>query len=139
MPLLRGHHLVCLHFFDGEGYDEAFIKNLKNLLSRVEEEKITISFGADDVCRSCPSLKENRCLYSKNSDEEIMGMDTKALSLLALSHGDKVEWSALKEKIRKLFPEWFSLYCKECDWRNACEKNASFQKLKDLHLIKEQQ
>ncbi|MBI5675499.1 MAG: DUF1284 domain-containing protein [Nitrospirae bacterium] len=139
MPLLRGHHLICLNFFNGEGYDEAFIKNLQNLLSRMEEEKITIFYGTDDVCINCPYLKENRCLYSENSDREIMEMDTKALALLALSHGDKVEWSELKEKIRKIFSEWFYLYCKECDWRNACEKNASFQKLKYLHRTKEQQ
>ncbi len=139
MPLLRGHHLICLNFFNGEGYDKAFIKNLRNLLDRAEEKEITISFGADDVCRSCPYLEENRCLYSINSDEESMEMDRKAWALLALSHGDKVEWSALKEKIPKIFPEWFSLYCKECDWRNACEKNAFFQKLKYLHRTKEQQ
>lgn len=139
MPLLRGHHLVCLNFFNGEGYDETFIKNLKTLLARVEEEEITISSGADDVCRSCPYLKEKKCLYAKNSDEDIMGMDAKALSFLALSHGDKVKWEELKDKTAKIFPEWFSLYCKECDWRNACEKNASFQKLKYLHRTKEQQ
>jgi hypothetical protein len=139
MPLLRGHHLVCLNFFDGEGYDEAFIKNLKNLMDRVEEEEITISSGTDDVCRNCPYLEGSRCLYSDNSDEEIMGMDTKALLLLSLSHGDKVKWDELKDKISKIFPEWFSLYCKECDWRNACEKNASFQKLKYLYRTKEQQ
>jgi len=129
MPLLRGHHLVCLNFFNGEGYDEVFINNLKNLLDRVEEEDITISFGADDVCRSCSYLEANRCQHSKNSDEEIMEMDTKALTLLTLSHGDKVEWSALKEKLCKIFPEWFSIYCIDCDWRVTCEKNAFFQRL----------
>ncbi|MEW6715175.1 MAG: DUF1284 domain-containing protein [Nitrospirota bacterium] len=139
MPLLRGHHLICLNFFDGEGYDKAFIKNLKNLIDRVQEEEIIISSGADDVCISCPSIKENRCLYSENSDKEIIEMDTKALALLSLSHGDKVVWSTIKEKILKIFPEWFTLYCKECDWRNACEKNAFFQKLKYLHRTKEQQ
>lgn len=139
MPLLRGHHLICLNFFNGEGYDEAFIKNLKTILDRGEREEITISSGADDVCGNCTYLKEDRCLYSKSSDKEIKEMDAKALSLLGLSIGDKVKWGELKEKISKIFPEWFSLYCKECDWRNACEKNASFQKLKYLHRTKEQQ
>ncbi len=129
MPLLRGHHLVCLHFFNGEGYDEAFIKNLKKILHRTEEEETTISFGADDVCTSCPYLKESRCLYADDSDEDILRMDTKALALLSLSNGDKVKWGELKDSAYKIFPEWFSLYCKECDWQNACEKNASFQKL----------
>jgi len=129
MPLLRGHHLVCLHFFNGEGYDEAFINNLKNLSSLVEKEKITVSSGADDVCRSCHYSGEKRCLYSESSEEEIKGMDAKALSLLALSCEDKVIWLALKEKICRIFPEWFSLYCIECDWRKTCEKNVLFQSL----------
>ncbi len=129
MPLLRGHHLICLHFFHGEGYDEAFIKNLRNTLSRAEKEEITISSGADDVCTSCLYLKQSRCRYAENADEEILKMDTKALALLSLSRIDKVRWNTLKNKIHEIFSEWFFLYCTECDWRGACEKNTFFQQL----------
>lgn len=129
MPLLRGHHLICLHFFRGEGYDEAFIKNLSNTLSRAEEEEITISSGADDVCTSCLYLKQSRCQYAENADEEILKMDTKALELFRLSLGDKVRWNTLRNKLHEIFPEWFPQYCTECDWRGACEKNTFFRQL----------
>ncbi len=130
MPALRGHHLICLHFFHGEGHNEAFTENLMATLRRAEEEEILISAGADDVCKSCPYLKDGRCLYDEDADKEIRTMDSKALELLGLSPGNKVKWSTLKDRIPDLFSDWFSLYCRECDWRDSCEKNGFFQELK---------
>ena len=51
---LRGHHLICLNFFKGEGYDEVFIKNLEKILSKMEKENIKVVEDFDDVCKSCP-------------------------------------------------------------------------------------
>lgn len=132
MPLLRGHHLICLHFFNGEGYDEVFIKNLRDTLERASEGKIMISSGADDVCAACSYLKENRCGYSENADMEILEMDNKALALLGLSCGDRVGWDTVKNNIPSIFRKWFSLYCRECDWRGACGKNSSYRKLLNI-------
>jgi len=129
MPLLRGHHLICLQFFNGEGYDETFIKNLRDTLKRTSNEEITISSGADDVCESCSYLKKDRCGYSENADKEILDMDKKALELLDHSYNDKVRWNELTNKLPGIFPKWFSLYCRECEWRSACEKNDLFQQL----------
>lgn len=129
MPLLRGHHLICLHFFNGEGYDEAFIKNLRHTLSRAEEEMVTVSSGADNVCASCLHLKQNKCQSEENAEESIKEMDAKALALFRLSCNDQIKWDTLKNKIPEIFSEWFSLYCAECNWRGACEKDAVFRKL----------
>ncbi|MDO8281196.1 MAG: DUF1284 domain-containing protein [Thermodesulfovibrionia bacterium] len=129
MPLLRGHHLICLHFFNGEGYDEAFINNLKKILERAEDEEITISSGDDDICRCCPYLKERRCQYTESSAEEIRDMDTEALMLLRSSRGDNVKWDEIRNTIYRIFPSWHTSYCLKCDWKDACEKNALFQEL----------
>ncbi len=130
MPILRGHHLICLHFFNGEGYNEAFIENLRETLSLTDKEDITISSGADDICTRCPWLKEGRCEYDRNADKEIREMDSKALELLGLSPGSRIKWQTLRRKIPGIFPVWFSLYCRECDWRGACEKDQLFKELK---------
>jgi hypothetical protein len=129
MPLLRGHHLICLHFFDGEGYDIAFIKNLQDKLRLAEVEDVEIASGEDDVCVVCLHLKEGRCMQSDNADEEIRKMDAKALELLGLSISDRVNWKVLQGKVPAIFPQWYSLYCVDCDWRGVCEKNAFFRKL----------
>jgi hypothetical protein len=129
MPLLRGHHLICLHFFNGEGYDEAFIKNLRYTLSQAEKEMITVSSGADNVCASCLHLKQNKCQYEENAEKSIQEMDAKALALLSLSCNDQIGWNMLKNMIPEIFPEWFSLYCKSCNWHGACEKVEFFREL----------
>ena len=129
MPTLRGHHLICLHFFDGEGYDDAFIRNLEDILRRTEEEDVEISFGADDVCSACLHLKEGRCMQSEGADESIRGMDEKAFELLGLSISDRVSWNVLQNEIPGIFPEWYSLYCNECDWRRVCEKSVLFKEI----------
>ena len=129
MPKLRGHHLICLHFFDGEGYDDAFIKNLQETLRRAEDADVEIAPAADDVCAACYHFKEGRCMQSDNADEAIREMDAKSLELLGLSVSDRVSWKVLKDKIPGIFPEWYSLYCADCDWRDVCEKKAFFMEL----------
>ncbi|MEE9524906.1 MAG: DUF1284 domain-containing protein [Thermodesulfovibrionales bacterium] len=131
MIILRGHHLICLNFFRGEGYDEAFIDNLRHILNRVKEEEITVTLDADDVCTACLWLKEDRCEFDENSCQEMREMDAKAMELLGLSSGDNVRWNTIREKLRSIFTDWFSLYCRECDWKAACEKDRQFEALKD--------
>jgi hypothetical protein len=129
MLSLRGHHLVCLHFFTGEGYDEAFIINLRNIMTRADDEDITITSVADDVCISCLHLREGRCAHTEDADADIREMDKKALDLLNLSDTGQARWDELRDPVRKIFPEWYSLYCSECDWREACEKNVFFREM----------
>ncbi len=130
MLSFRGHHLICINFFHGEGYDEAFIDNLRNILSRVEEEEITITVDADDVCSACLWLQGDRCEFDESSDQEMREMDERAIDLLGLSSGDKVHWYTIRKKLPSIFSHWFSLYCSDCDWKGACEKDRFFQELK---------
>ena len=129
MPILRGHHLICLHFFHGDGYDKNFIKNLKKIIDLSEKEKVTISTGADDVCSHCVYLKQGRCKSAENADKIIQKMDIKALALLGHSDGDKMRWSELKDCVRSIFSDWYFQYCTECEWKKVCEKDDFFKQL----------
>jgi hypothetical protein len=131
MPQLRGHHLICLHFFHGEGFDENFISNLSEIMKLAEEGTVTISAGADDVCKKCVYLRKGRCEHSEDADKEVQKMDTKALALLGLSARDKVQWAELKADIVKIFQEWYFQYCTECEWKAVCEKDDYYRGLTD--------
>jgi hypothetical protein len=120
---LRGHHLICLHFFRGEGYSPEFIERLTKILERAEAgEEIVVSPIADEVCRICPYLKGVKCIYNKGADTEIREMDKTALKLLGLRNRDKVQWLNIREMLPDIFPEWAGKYCVKCDWRWVCEK-----------------
>lgn len=36
MIRLRGHHLICLHFYRGEGYSREFVENLEDIVRRAK-------------------------------------------------------------------------------------------------------
>jgi uncharacterized protein len=119
---LRGHHLICLHFFKGEGYNPEFIKNLRKIIKRAEDgEDIEVYPGPDDVCAMCPYLKGKICFYNYEAESGIKEMDSKALQLLGVKHLDKIIWSKLKNKVPEVFSEWSKIYCGTCDWRKVCE------------------
>jgi len=121
---LRGHHLICLHFFSGEGYDLKFIANLGKILERAGSgREITICTGADDVCCKCSHLNGERCFVDEDSDNEIREMDRRALKLLRLSADGKVHWTLIKDKIPEIIEEWRETYCNACCWRKACEQH----------------
>jgi hypothetical protein len=130
MLQLRGHHLICLHFFKGQGYSPEFIVNLGEILKKAEaDEQIEVVSGADDICNICPYLKGKKCFYNSESDQEIQAMDRKALELLELSLRDIVRWPALRGNIPVVFQQWSQEFCRACDWRKACEKNDFFNQL----------
>lgn len=119
---LRGHHLICLHFFKGEGYNPEFVENLKKVLQGVTTgAEIEVYSGADDVCKMCPYLKGEFCSYNKDADVEIKKMDIMAIELLRVKNHDRVRWVDIKKKIPDVFSQWSRKYCRECDWRKVCE------------------
>jgi len=130
MRKLRGHHLICLHFYDGEGYDGPFIGNLEEVIAAIEQEGVEAVDGPDDVCGPCPHRRGRQCTFSETADREIREMDARALALLGLAGGKRVEWSRLRKTVRTLFPQWYATHCHLCSWRSACEKNGLFSELK---------
>ena len=131
MPRLRGHHLICLHFFHGEGYNTEFVENLRDVLERTKSGEVEISPGADDICGGCPHLDQFRCRSTEDADEGIREMDKRALELLNEGEGSKVKWHEIRKRIPELFHLWYNSYCNVCGWKRACERDASYRQLRD--------
>jgi hypothetical protein len=115
--LLRGHHLICLNFFRGEGYSEEFIDNLYAV---IKKEDLEIVKGADDVCKKCPYLKEGKCRSNDYSDEKIHLQDKEALRLLGLEPEMIVDWKMIASKLPEILEEWKAEFCCSCGYRKVC-------------------
>jgi hypothetical protein len=129
MTSLRGHHLICLHFFSGKGYGAAFIENMERVIDRAKREGIRVQYGADDVCLTCPHLAGGECNYKAGSNEKIEGLDATALRLLNLQPGAKAEWDAIKSMLPQIFSEWKDKICFECDWLSTCRSTNLWKNL----------
>lgn len=123
MIKLRGHHLICLHFFQGEGYSPTFVDNLKTLVQKLESnEDINITSEADDVCAKCPYLSDAKCVHKTDSESAIRELDNTALNLLGFEVGQKIKWQNAKQLTMGIPPDKFRSFCKDCDWAKLCNK-----------------
>lgn len=119
--VLRGHHLLCLKGFQGYGYDESFTENMTDINAKRKKKDTTILLtdSPDDICRSCPNLKEDIC-KNKIQNEKIISMDREVLKKLDISR----EYNAqeLFEEIDAIFntKESVSKICFNCMWREKC-------------------
>ncbi len=124
MNRLRGHHLICLNFFKGEGYSREFSENIWEILKK---EEIQVVFGADDVCIKCPYLENGLCVYSEKAEESVTELDQMAYRLLDVYPGDTVNWDEVKRKIPRIMKKWKDFACIDCDWKNVCESNEEWK------------
>ena len=120
---LRGHHLICLNFFKGEGYSKEFVENIERIL---KEKEIEVVSGADDVCSKCPYLKDGVCNYKADAEKEIRKLDELACELL--SPGSITSWDEIRRKLPKIMKKWKELACRNCDWIEVCKTNGEWLK-----------
>jgi uncharacterized protein len=113
---LRAHHLLCLHFFSGEGYSADFVANLHRVVAAAEDDGVTIVEGADSVCARCPGLDGTVC----ESEAEIGRLDELALRLLSVEPGEVVVWAEVRDRLPDVLEAWYAGACDGCDWLAVC-------------------
>jgi uncharacterized protein len=120
-PRIRGHHLICLQYFHGEGYSPEFARNLFNVIDQLTlGAKGTVVIGPDDVCAACPALAKGHCAQEPDSEEAIRVLDALALELLELEPGDEFEWGVTTLSVQRFIERWRALACDGCEWEEVC-------------------
>lgn len=123
MIRLRGHHLVCLHYYHGGGLTEAYAANL---IQKVEQAKhgeaIMIVGGADDICALCPYLQQSLCQGKMAEEEKILKLDRQALALINCRVGDEVLWTGIQREVEAAPLFWFESFCCGCTWAKYCDR-----------------
>lgn len=123
---LRGHHLVCLQFYLGEGYSAEFTQNLARVVTSATEEPAVIVQGADDICAVCPGLApDGTCLDPKAGELEVRRLDRLAWELLGVKPGSRISLAEAREKLAAdaiATGRWRFEACSGCTWEDLCER-----------------
>ncbi len=136
---LRGHHLLCLQGYQGYGYDEKFKANMENIIAKLnsnENYKVILTDSADDLCKCCPNLKNNKCIEDINnledsniyqnkieiSNNKIINMDNNVIKKVKLKKDKEYSFKKLIFLVNKVF---YSIHeakeiCANCEWTNKC-------------------
>lgn len=117
---LRPHHGMCIAFFGGKGYDDAFTENMTDIIGMLKREgpEITLTVSEDMICVKCPHNSEHRC----DSHDKVLSYDSGVLRFCGLSEGDTLRWSEFERLVREniLSAGKRSEICGDCCWNGIC-------------------
>ena len=132
---LRGHHLLCVHGFQGMGYSPEFVVKMGTIVEDIRNEKkdfpIRVVATLDDACTACPHNGGTICIASDGSDHHVKTMDQKGIEHLKLEKDKLYRKSKLVEWTAKMVqPDDLDYLCKDCSWLPYGVCKAGIQKLK---------
>ncbi|MFQ5597058.1 MAG: DUF1284 domain-containing protein [Nitrospiria bacterium] len=118
---LRGHTLLCLQGFRGEGYDAPFIECLTavhgDLLSH-PDCPVRVVQEPDALCEACPNLEDDECrLNGSGSEAEMRTQDADVLSRLGIETEGILPWQEILNRIgQKISGSDLVAICGSCRW-----------------------
>lgn len=118
---LRGHTLLCLQGFRGEGYSRDFTDNLAAIHRRLSENHdhpVELVEEPDAVCGACPHGAPAGCtLNGTGSEAGMQAQDRHVLKRLGLAGGSVVRWRDVLEHIRvSITGSDLPNICGSCRW-----------------------
>lgn len=118
---LRGHTLLCLQGFRGEGYSSEFVSNLAAIHRALNEDpdhQIEVIASPDTVCAACPHRRSTGCtLNGTRSEAEMVEQDHDVMRRLGLAAGDRLRYGDLLERICKsVRGDDLPSICGNCRW-----------------------
>jgi len=118
---LRGHTLLCLQGFRGEGYSPGFTDNLAAIhrsLSENPDQVVELVEEPDTVCGACPHRAPAGCtLNGTGSEAGMQAQDRHVLKRLGLAAGSVVRWHDVLERIRvSITGSDLPNICGSCRW-----------------------
>ncbi len=121
MIRLRGHTLLCLQGFRGEGYSPEFIANLASIhqdLAEHPDQWVEVTDRPDSVCQACPNLSAQGCrLNGERSEAEMQAQDRDVLARLGCRAGARYQWRDLLDRIRlQVTGDDLPAICGTCRW-----------------------
>ena len=118
---LRPHHGLCLMYFTGKGYSEAFTANLSLIAQKLYDapkHKIRLVCRCDHICSVCPSCENGHCI----DGEKVESYDRRVLRLCGLQEEEELSFMEFQRKISRyiLTPGLRESVCEGCSWNGLC-------------------
>ncbi|MBI3803611.1 MAG: DUF1284 domain-containing protein [Nitrospirae bacterium] len=119
--IIRGHTLLCLQGFRGEGYNAAFIEVMAGAhreLAAFPETPVQVVARADLFCRACPNLASDGCrLKGEGFEGAMQRQDRAVMARLRIAEGEVLPWREILLRIsRQVSGEDLDAICGACPW-----------------------
>ncbi|MEW9083166.1 DUF1284 domain-containing protein [Caldanaerobacter subterraneus] len=116
---IRGHHFLCMLGFRGLGYDEEFVKNMNEIIERLNNEQdmlIKVVDNVDNICALCPNNIDGECKI-ESYPGSVREKDRAVLKILGIKVGEVIRYRDIVNKIKEnMTEEKMMNICKDCEW-----------------------
>ena len=112
---LRPHHLLCIQAYEGNGYSEAFVLNMNevvDLLNGEQDVLIELNQSLDVLCEHCPHALAQTC----DTEQKVQTMDQKVLQHFNLKCGKQSYRQAIQVIQNQITPKVLEDICGHCSW-----------------------
>jgi hypothetical protein len=132
---LRGHHLLCILCYCGEGYTPAFVENFNAVVDQIANGAvIEIVSGPDDICVTLRVDGRDTCEHAKVCPKKSVGKNdalaldavSRTLHMPTLKAGDRLKLGRRSvTALRRAFANGeISRPCQKCPWQDFCSRIA---------------
>ncbi|MDA3936059.1 MAG: DUF1284 domain-containing protein [Actinomycetota bacterium] len=116
---LRGHHLICLHFFLGSGRSPEFAKVVLRTRAQLDKNAAIVVKENDDVCEHCATRIEDEATCAGDNCGPC-NLDAVAMDILGVRVGEIIEFSDIGHRLTDGIDVWREHACSACDDREDC-------------------
>jgi hypothetical protein len=118
---IRGHTLLCLQGFRGEGYSPEFVENMAAIHRQLADDPthpVLVVDVPDAICSSCPNLRDEEChLHGPGSEEGMIAQDQDVMHRLRIAWGEELPWKEILHRISQAVSgEMLPKICGRCPW-----------------------
>lgn len=121
---LRPHHGMCMAYFVGHGYSDAFSAHMAALLEELTPETpVRLTTAADAVCGPCPHNSGGLC----DKPDLVAAYDRSVLTLCGLGDGYILSFGGFTRLVQEriLAPGLRPAICGGCQWNDICSTQPS--------------
>lgn len=119
---IRPHHGLCVQHFHGEGYNEAFVAHMTEMVAALNRSGtwVRLTEGADDICVACPHCVDGVC----EDEAKVKRFDSQVLALGLLHYGDVLTARDFTRRLRHtiLYQNRMGEVCGDCQWAWICHR-----------------
>ncbi|TCS82542.1 DUF1284 domain-containing protein [Tepidibacillus fermentans] len=142
MIRIRGHHLLCIHGFQGMGYSESFVKEMEKITTILRDDLtnpellIQVVNQLDDVCQGCPHNGKDKCNADENSNQHVMEMDQRVIKKLGIeANSVYTKKELLLRTQERVEASDLDVICEGCSWLTYGVCKEGIERLKRRELI----
>jgi len=120
---IRAHHLLCIQGFQGYGYNKDFVKNMSEVIKKIDlNPEVEIITECDVICSCCPHNIGGVCQKDFNSAKKVKEMDMQVLRKLNLRSGARGRIKDFFSLANAKFKNSLDVQdiCGDCEWRKKC-------------------